>query len=55
MIIIKFLDALDFLRKTLEFNPNDRITVDDALKHPFLKEFRNTDEVYKNSKLYKVK
>lgn len=29
------LDALDAMRKMLEIHPNKRITVDDALKHPF--------------------
>jgi len=28
--------ALDLLDKMLQFNPNNRITVEEALKHPFL-------------------
>lgn len=30
-------DAIDLLKKMLVFNPNKRITVDEALKHPFIK------------------
>lgn len=33
--------ALDLIRQMLEFNPNDRITVEDALKHPYLKNFHD--------------
>ena len=29
-------DGLDLLRKMLVFNPEKRISVDEALKHPFL-------------------
>lgn len=28
--------AIDFLKKCLEFNPKKRISVEDALKHPFV-------------------
>jgi len=34
-------EALDFLRKTLVFDPNKRMTAEEALKHPFVKEFHN--------------
>lgn len=29
-------ECLDFLEKTLQFNPMKRITIDDALDHPFV-------------------
>lgn len=32
-------DALDLLSKCLQFNPQKRITCDEALKHPFVGEF----------------
>jgi mitogen-activated protein kinase 1/3 len=31
-------DAIDLLEKMLKFHPNDRITAEEALKHPFLKD-----------------
>lgn len=31
--------ALDLLEKMLKFNPDDRITVEAALAHPYLKDF----------------
>ena len=31
--------ALDLIRKLLKFNPLERITIDEALRHPYLKEF----------------
>lgn len=37
-------DALDLLQKLLIFNPKKRLNIDQALEHPFVKEFRNTDE-----------
>jgi serine/threonine protein kinase len=33
--------ALDLLRKMLTFNPHNRITVEEALRHPYLKDFHN--------------
>ena len=32
-------NALDLLSQMLKFNPNDRISLDDVLSHPFLKPF----------------
>ena len=34
-------DVLDLLRKTLQFNPNKRITVEDALNHQFVSKFHD--------------
>lgn len=31
--------ALDLIRKMLVFNPQGRISVEEALKHPYLKDF----------------
>lgn len=37
-------EVLDFLRKCLEFNPHKRMTVDEALAHPLVQEFRDPSE-----------
>ena len=37
-------EALDFLRKTLVFDPAKRLTAEQALKHPFVKQFHNPEE-----------
>jgi len=38
-------DAADLLNKLLQFNPNKRITADEALRHPYVAQFHNpTDE-----------
>lgn len=36
--------ALDLVRKMLVFNPKNRITVEQALSHPYLKDFHNAEE-----------
>lgn len=38
-------EAVDFLRKTLVFDPNKRMTVDEALRHPFVADFYKNDKV----------
>jgi mitogen-activated protein kinase 15 len=35
------IDAIDFVEKLLRFNPKKRITVEEALDHPFVKDFKN--------------
>jgi mitogen-activated protein kinase 15 len=37
-------DAIDLLKKLLVFNPKKRITIDDALSHPFFKDIRRIEE-----------
>ena len=34
-------EAIDLLEKMIKFNPNERITVQEALEHPFFKEVRD--------------
>lgn len=36
-------DALDLMEKMLKFNPRKRITVEEALKHPYFKALHNPD------------
>jgi len=37
-------DALDFITKLLQFMPENRMTAEEALKHPYLKKFYKTSE-----------
>jgi len=39
------LDAIDLLTKLLKFNPNARITVEEALQHRFLQPFFNKNDI----------
>ena len=38
-------DAVDLLSKMLQFNPTARVTVDDALEHPFFQEVKHLETV----------
>ncbi|KAK5581277.1 hypothetical protein RB653_001308 [Dictyostelium firmibasis] len=38
------VDALDLLKKLLQFNPDKRITAEEALAHPFVTQFHNPAE-----------
>ena len=37
-------DALDLMQKLLVFNPNKRLTAEEALNHPYVKDFHNEDD-----------
>jgi mitogen-activated protein kinase 15 len=37
-------EALDLLRKLLEFNPSKRLTANEALKHKYVKQFSDHDK-----------
>lgn len=37
-------EAIDLLSRMLKFNPNERITVQQALEHPFLRKFHRVSE-----------
>ena len=39
-----FLPALDILGKMLTFNPDERISVDAALAHPYLEQYYDPDD-----------
>lgn len=36
--------AFDLISKMLEFNPNKRVTVEEALRHPYLADFHDSDD-----------
>lgn len=37
--------AYDLLSKTLQFNPEKRLTMHEVLQHPYLQEFYSADEI----------
>lgn len=46
--------ALDFLRKTLCYNPDNRLSAEEALRHPFLSQFHNPEEEVVCDKIIKL-
>lgn len=38
-------DAVELLSKMLQFNPRDRVTVDEALEHPFFADVRHSETI----------
>eukprot|EP01023_Acetabularia_acetabulum_P021148 TRINITY_DN21067_c0_g1_i9.p1 TRINITY_DN21067_c0_g1~~TRINITY_DN21067_c0_g1_i9.p1 ORF type:complete len:241 (+),score=31.23 TRINITY_DN21067_c0_g1_i9:229-951(+) len=36
------VDALDLMRKLLQFNPEDRLSAEEALRHPYVRQFHNS-------------
>lgn len=46
--------ALDFLKRSLTFNHKDRLTIEEALEHPFLENFRDSDDYQVLNKVVEI-
>lgn len=47
-------EALDLLRVCLQFNPNKRITAQEALRHPYVSQFHNPDDEPKCPRVIRI-
>lgn len=45
---------MDFLKKSLTFNPKLRMTIDEALRHPYVAKFANSEEEIILNKIIEV-
>ncbi|CAL6000403.1 Mitogen-activated_protein kinase [Hexamita inflata] len=53
--LIKDENAVDLIEKLLRFNPNERITAEEALKHPFVAKFNTENESIRKSQILESK
>ena len=42
--LAKNSDAIDLLKKMLVFDPNKRISIEDALKHPYMSNYHDEED-----------
>ena len=55
VVVVNSLTALDLLDKMLTFNPHKRISVEQALAHPYLEQYYDPeDEVRMSLKTWRV-
>ena len=47
-------ECLDLLRNLLHFNPNKRLTAEQALRHPYVAQFHNPDDEPKSNKVITI-
>jgi len=47
-------DALDLLRRCFQFNPNQRITANDALRHPYVVQFHNPEDEFECERTIRI-
>ena len=55
LCFVVFMTALDLLDKLLTFNPDNRVTVEEALAHPYLEQYYDPqDEVSSEKVLFVI-
>lgn len=47
-------DSIDLMKNLLKFNPNERLTVEEALEHPYVSQFHNVDNEPVCKKIIKI-